>query len=60
MSKNLADSKYTHGTTSIQFLTCSILGFLIKFKRMVALTNKIQPALSFSMSNKFNTAIRLN
>ena len=42
------------GKTQVQFLKLSILGFPIKFKHVVALTNEIQIILSFSRIFKFN------
>ena len=40
--------------------TKQALGFLIKFKHMIALTNDIQTMLSFSRIFKFNAVICLN
>ncbi len=45
---------YKMGKTYLQFFRLGILGSPIKFKHMVALTNKTQIMLSFSKIFKFN------
>ena len=48
------------GKISVQFLRLGILGSLIEFKHMVALTNETQTILSFPIIFKFNAVICLN